>query len=180
MSLLKKCLTAFNPYAVRSTLAEAEYAARLGSVALMGTAIQSFVSTAFQRSDPEDIKALMMRAEGPVSLEGAIVSDRLYSQIMPLLTTVLWAVTVLTIIVCGVLAWVQWRKLTKLIPLLYLIVFGLGFMSMISTLMDPNMRVLAQDGASVMQGGVAVVLAVLMFTAYRGANQYHALLGDQT
>lgn len=171
---------ALNPYAKFSTPVEAAKAARLGSVALLGTAIQNIVSTVFQRSDAEELKALMVRAQGPVSLETAVVNETLYSQLIPIVTVVFWVVMVLTITLCCTLAWVQWRKLTRIIPLFYLMVVGIGFATIISTVMDPYKRVLALNTPSVVQSIAALLLAMLMFTAYRGASQYHAMQGDKT
>ena len=178
MTLLKNCVREFNPFAKFSNAQEAHRAARLGAFPLIGSAGQSIISTLFLRSDPEDLKALMIKAEGPVSLEAAVVNETLYTQVVPLVTMMLWVVTVVTVVLCAVLAWVQWRMATKIIPLLYLLVFALSLLSFVATLADPNLRMLAMDVGSVAMTIVAVLLAVLMLGAYRGASHYHALQGD--
>lgn len=180
LKFVRDCLEAVNPFARHPTLAKARLAARLGAVALIGTALQSVVSTVFLRANADEIKSLLMRAEGPVSLEKAAANEVLYSQISPVLVMLFWGVTVLTVGVCVLLAWVQWHKLTKIIPLLYLGLSVLGLVVAIKTSMDPNLRVLALDSASSGQALMALLLAVLMVSAYRGASQYHALQGDRT
>lgn len=180
MQFLGNCVRAINPLARNLDEDQARMAARAGSVALVGTALQSIVSTVFQRSNPEEVKRLMIIAAGPASRDVTEVNEILYSQIAPMLTTLLWFVTIMTILVCGALAWVQWRKMTQIIPLLYLGVVVLCMMGMLGVLMDPNKRVLASDSATISQWAVTVILAVVMLAAYRGAKQYHALQGSRT
>ncbi len=178
MTLTSNFVRALNPFTGFSDARQAFDAARLGAFVLIASAGQSVVSNLFMRSDPEELKALMIRAEGPVSLEGAAVNEALYAQVAPLVTLILWTTTVLTVVICAVLAWVQWRKVTRLIPMLYLLVFGTSVLAVVATLADPHLRVLAMDWGSLVHAIIGVLLAVVMLTAYRGASHYHALQGD--
>ncbi len=180
LKIVRDGLRIVNPLAKHSTLAEARMAARLGSLALVGTALQSLVSSLIQRSDQDEIKNLLIRAKGSVSFEQAAANEVLYAQLAPMIVALLWGVMLVTVAVCAVLAWVQWHKLTKIIPLLYLGVSALGLAMALRTLMDPDVRVLAMDAASSSQTLMAVVLAVLMVSAYRGASQYHVLKGARS
>lgn len=112
-------LRAANPLGYPRGMAEAQRAAKMGAVALVLDAIVSAITAVWQAQNPgvfqQYMRAEMERQNPPA--EQLALQEAFLGYLMPSILVM----SALVIAVSLVLAWVQWRRMTRAIPIISLV-----------------------------------------------------------
>lgn len=148
---LKLWLRAANPMIPPRGMAEAQRSARVGAAALVIGAVQGLAGLPTMSDKMEQSAALMMQG-------GAVpASDQaMFEGVMIAMTPVMIGGVLVVSAVYLVLAVVQWRKMTWLIPALMLALLAYSLISVV------NGFALLGDKAGQLYGPVAVVQWIIM------------------
>lgn len=148
---LKLWLRAANPMTPPRGMAEAQRSARVGAAALVIGAVQGLAGLPTMSDKMEQSAALMMQG-------GAVpASDQaMFEGVMTAMTPVMIGGVLVLSAVYLVLAVVQWRKMTWLIPALMLAFLAYSLLSMV------NGFALLGEEAGQLYGPVAVVQWIIM------------------
>ncbi|MNE34278.1 hypothetical protein D3C80_1279950 [compost metagenome] len=129
---VKLWLRAANPFMPPRGMAEAQRAARLGAVALAVGVVQSFVGLLNMPKTETLAQVMAAQQEGQVMTAQQLAIQDAIVGMMPVFTVV---ATLVFSIVYAVLAVVQWRRMTWVIPVIMLAFLACGFLSGIGALM---------------------------------------------
>lgn len=174
--MLNSWLRAANPFQVPRAMAEAQRAARTATFALIASAVVSLISSGLMAMHPEWMATIMANQYARMGLSGEMVEAQqaMMVAIMP------WAMTIGMVFVVAiylVLAWVQWKYMTRAIPIILLILFGYGAVMGLIGLATGQYR--GVGAAFAVMTGLSWVVqlgcAVLYVAAMRGAFVLHRL-----
>ena len=167
---LKAWLAAANPLRPPADAGDLTRAARLASVALVLSAAWGLFSLVEMAMDPAGYaRTLSAAAAGRDAEMTPEFYAALFSAMMPLLLVA----TVGFLVAWLVLAWVQWRQLTRTIPAVLFLLSAWGVIAALTALVGGHMPLGGwRLGAS---AGVDLVCLVLHAAAFRGASRLRAL-----
>jgi len=148
---LKLWLRAANPMIPPRGMAEAQRSARVGAAALVIGAVQGLAGLPTLSDKMEQSAALMMQG-GAVPVQ----DQEMFEGVMTAMTPVMIGGVLVLSAVYLVLAVVQWRKMTWLIPALMLALLAYSLISVV------NGFALLGDKAGQLYGPVAVVQWIIM------------------
>jgi len=148
---LKLWLRAANPMTPPRGMAEAQRSARVGAAALVIGAVQGLAGLPTMSDKMEQSAALMMQG-GAVPAQ----DQAMFEGVMTAMTPVMIGGVLVLSAVYLVLAVVQWRKMTWLIPALMLALLAYSLLSMV------NGFALLGEEAGQLYGPVAVVQWIIM------------------
>lgn len=148
---LKLWLRAANPMTPPRGMAEAQRSARVGAAALVIGAVQGLAGLPTMSDKMEQSAALMMQG-GAVPAQ----DQAMFEGVMTAMTPVMIGGVLVLSAVYLVLAVVQWRKMTWLIPALMLALLAYSLISVV------NGFALLGDKAGQLYGPVAVVQWIIM------------------
>ena len=148
---LKLWLRAANPMIPPRGMAEAQRSARVGAAALVIGAVQGLAGLPTMSDKMEQSAALMMQG-GAVPAQ----DQAMFEGVMTAMTPVMIGGVLVLSAVYPVLAVVQWRKMTWLIPALMLALLAYSLLSMV------NGFALLGEEAGQLYGPLAVVQWIIM------------------
>ncbi len=149
--MLESWLRAANPFNRPRAMAEAQRAARTASFALILSAASSLASAGLMAMHPEWMATIM-----PWAMVGGMV---------------------VTVAICLVLAWVQWKFMTRAIPIILLILIAYSAVTGLVGLSTGQYHGMAPGFVtiSVLTWAIQLVCGVLYVAALRGALVLHHL-----
>jgi hypothetical protein len=174
-------LRAMNPLMLPRGMAEAQRSARVTTFALLASSIASLISSAMMALHPEWMATIMANqyALMDVGMEGQGMAEQqaFMSSIMPPLMLV---GVMVSVVLYFVLAWVQWKHMTRAIPVILLVLFAYAAITGAAALGMGQYYGLGADFALVIGGtwAVQVVCAVLYVASVRGAFILHRLRNE--
>ena len=168
---LKLWLRAANPFAPLRGMAEAQRSARVGAVALAVSAVQGMASLPIMSDRLAQSMTALVQAQGGSAADQAMVEG-----IMTALAPIMMITTIVVAILYLVLAVVQWRKATWVIPAIMLAFLGYGLLSLVIGLvmMGPAMGQLLPP-VSVGLWIINLITGVVYVAAFRGGRMLEQL-----
>lgn len=174
--MLESWLRAANPFNRPRAMAEAQRAARTASFALILSAASSLASAGLMAMHPEWMATIMANQYARMGM-----SDEMQQAQQTMMATIMpWAMVgglVVTVAICLVLAWVQWKFMTRAIPIILLILMGYTAVTGLVGLSTGQYHGMAPGFVtmSVLSWAVQLVCGVLYVAALRGALVLHRL-----
>ncbi len=170
---LKPWLRAANPFIPPRGMAEAQRAARVAAVALAVGAVQSLAGLPTLSQKMAQSSALMMQG-GAIPAEDQAMVEGVMTAMTPFVTGSVIVMAGVSVI----LAVVQWRKMTWLIPAfmlafsVYGLLTGLGGLAMNPELMAAMREANPSYNPAVMgvNWAIQLLIAILFFVALRGGR----------
>lgn len=170
-----KHLRLLNPFVRISTVAEARTAARAGAVGAYLGAVQAgagAVLLALTSSSVADAMRKGMIATMPTDVEADSVVMAM--KMVPGLVVAMTVMSAAVAIACAVLGAIQWRKLTRLIPLLLLLFTIFGLASALNTRVTTPPEAIPDTGIPIWYGALNWALSIaevlLLIVGFRGGN----------
>jgi len=166
-------LSLLNPFVRIDDEATARAAARGGAVALLISAASMVFGILYVLASPETITSAM-----EAGMANAAATDpeaaKMAEAMVPALVNISMMFNGVLALVMVVLAVIQWRKMTKIIPLIFLMLCALGALSMVWALAMVATGMAPQVPVPPLQawvGRITLLLQVLLFiTAFRGGS----------
>ena len=162
---LKPWLTAAHPFRQPRGMLEAQRAARLGAMALLAHMIGGIALIGWMGANPA--LAMTMATPELEQMAGGAVALEVAMPIAAVLASLF------TMLVYGLIAWVQWSRMTRFIPMAALVLTGWGAFMNVATILTGGM---AQSQAGPLPAWLVVTdwiataaLVVLSGAALRGA-----------
>lgn len=166
-------LSLLNPFVRIDDEATARAAARGGAVALLISAASMVFGILYVLAAPETMTSAMeagMASAAATDPESAKIAEAM----VPAMVNISIMFNGFLALVMVVLAVVQWRKMTKIIPLIFLMLCGLGALSMVWALAMVATGMAPQVPVPPLQawvGRIALLLeTLLLITAFRGGS----------
>lgn len=159
-------LRAAHPFREPRSMLEAQRAARLGAVALLAHMVGGIALIAWMGANP----ALVMPMATPEleQMAGGVVALQVAMPIAAVLASLF------TLLVYGLIAWVQWSRMTRFIPMAALVLTGWGAFMNVAAILTGGM---AENQAGPLPAWLVVTdwiatvaLVVLSGAALRGAT----------
>lgn len=170
---LKRWLRAANPVNAPRGMAEAQRGARLASVGLIISMLGSLPALIIMMLRPEaftDLTGAEYAAMG-MSAQDVALQTAFMEAIWPGMLGIGMATS---LIVTGAMAWVQWRQMTRAIPIVLLAWTAYSVLTALVGLILQTPQILPMAYTAV-AWGVSAVAAVLYAASFRGATALHRL-----
>ncbi|WP_292227976.1 hypothetical protein [Brevundimonas sp.] len=174
--MLKLWLRAANPFNAPRAMAEAQRAARVGTFGLLASGAVGAISSLLTWLHPEWLAAIVanQQAKMQMSAEQAAMQSAMIGSIMPV---ALLASMVFGIALSLVLAWAQWKYMTRAIPIIVLAMFVYSMLIVLIAVATGQYN--GRDSGYLILLGVSwavqIVSAVLYVASLRGAFVLHRL-----
>lgn len=163
---VKLWLRAANPFTPPRGMAEAQRAARVGAVALVISAVQGLASIP-QMSGTMARSMDLMTQDGGMPAESQAFTEAVLVAMAPMMVVGMVAFSILYL----VLAVVQWRKMTWVIPAIMLAFLGYSLLSALSGLvMLGGMMVKLYTVVTVVQWIIMLAMGFVYAAAFRGGR----------
>lgn len=168
---LKLWLRAANPFTPPRGMAEAQRAARVGAVALAIGAVQGVAGLPVMSEEMAESTNLATQVRG-----GATADQALVEGMMAAITPIMIAAVVAFSILYLVLAVVQWRRMTWVIPAIMLALLGYTLLSAVSAfvMLGPAMGQLLSV-MTVVHWGFMLATGLVYVAALRGGRMLEQL-----
>ncbi|MDQ1153983.1 hypothetical protein [Brevundimonas sp. SORGH_AS_0993] len=174
--MLESWLRAANPFNRPRAMAEAQRSAQTASFGLIASAATSLATAGLMALHPEWIGTIMANQYARMGMSGEMqqTQQAMMATIMP------WAMvggSVVTVAICLVLAWVQWKFMTRAIPIILLILIGYSAVTGVVGLSTGQYHGVASGFVTMtaLSWAVQLVCGVLYAAAFRGALVLHRL-----
>lgn len=163
---VKLWLRAANPFTPPRGMAEAQRAARVGAVALGVSAVQGLTAVPLMPGRMAQARDLMVQGTD-VPAESQALTEALFMAMAPMMMIGVVAFSILYL----VLAVVQWRKMTWVIPAIMLAVLGYSLLSAVGgfVMLGGGMAKM-YSGVTVVQWIIMVATAFMLVAAFRGGR----------
>ena len=174
--MLNPWLRAANPFNTPRAIAEAQRAARVAAFALVASGVMSLITSGLMALHPEWMTTIMDNQYTRMGLpaEQVEMQRAMMSSIMPTMMVVGMLVGVA---ICLVLAWAQWKYMTRAIPIIMLALLAYSALMGVIGVSTGQYAGLGPV-YGVMSGAswvVQCVCAVMYVAAIRGAFVLHRL-----
>lgn len=168
---LKLWLRAANPFTPPRGMAEAQRAARVGAVALAISAVQGVAGLPMMSEEMAQSTNLATQVRGGSTADQALVEG-----MMTAMAPVMMAAVVAFSILYLVLAVVQWRRMTWVIPAIMLALLGYNLLGAVNAfvMLGPAMGQLLSL-ISVVQWGLMLATGLVYVAALRGGRMLEQL-----
>lgn len=170
---VKLWLRAANPFTPPRGMAEAQRAARVGAVALGIEALLSAASSIRMIADPGYMQELMSKQFEQMQLPAKELEFQmaLFEAMRPMMAIFSLGIVVLMVIV----AVVQWRKMTRIIPIIMMVYVGYSIVMTLGVLAFGFFPKGAMDGWAMFNWALFAILLLPVIAAYRGATALEKL-----
>jgi len=168
---LKLWLRAANPFAPPRGMAEAQRSARAGAVALAVSAVQSAASLPMMSDKLAQSMTEVTQAQG-----GSAADQAMMEGVMTVLAPTMIAMMAAFSILYLVLAVVQWRKATWVIPAIMLALLGYSLLSLVGGFLTMgSVMSELQSPFSVVLWLVQLAMGLVYVAAFRGGRMLDQL-----
>lgn len=174
--MLESWLRAANPFNRPRAMAEAQRAARTACFGLIVSAVSSLASAGLMAMHPEWMETIMANQYARMGMSGEVqqTQQAMMATIMP------WAMVggmVVTVAICLILAWAQWKYMTRAIPIILLVLIGYSAVTALVGLSTGQYQGVAIGlvAMTVLSWAVQLACGVLYVAATRGALVLHRL-----
>lgn len=123
--MLKLWLRAANPFNAPRAMAEAQRAARVAAFALLASGFVSLVFSALMIIHPEWLTTILANQYTRMGFAGEGL-ETMMSMMSAILPMAMVSGIVGSVVIYGVLAWVQWKYATRAIPVVILLMTAYG------------------------------------------------------
>lgn len=172
---MQKWLRAINPFMAARGMAEAQWSAQSMAFALAISFFGGLPGSIWLMLNPDWFSQILATQQGANGLtqDDLALMEPFFQSVMP---TLFGFSLVITAIVYGVLAWVQWRQMTRWIPTVWLVFVGYGFVMMLIRQLSgaPGISV-GPPWMYALSLTCSVVATVIAVAAARGAFALHRL-----
>ncbi|WP_312145380.1 hypothetical protein [Brevundimonas sp.] len=169
----KLWLRAANPFTPPRGMVEAERAARVGAVALAIETLSSAVSSIRTIADPGYMRNAMSQQFEQMRLPAKELELQmaLFEAMRPMMAIFSLGFIVLMVVV----AVVQWRKMTRIIPIIMLVYVGYSMVTTLGVLAFGVFPRGVMDGWAVFNWALFAILLLPVIASYRGATALERL-----
>ncbi|MGH7027268.1 hypothetical protein [Brevundimonas sp.] len=170
---MKLWLRAANPFTPPRGMAEAQRAARVGAVALAIVALSSAVTSLRMIVDPDYLRNMMSRQFEQMQLppEHLEFQMMMFEAMRPMMALFSLGFVVLMAFVAAV----QWKKMTRIIPIIMLVYVGYSIVMTMGVLAIGLFPSAALDGWAMFNWALFAILLLPVIAAYRGATTLERL-----
>ncbi len=170
---LKPWLRAAHPFRAPAGMLEAQRAARMGAVALLAHMVAGLALIGWMGANPQ--LAMAMTTPELERMAGGAVALEIAMPVAAILAGVF------TVLVYGLIAWVQWSRMTRFIPMVALVLTGWGAFMNVAAILTGGMAEIQPAPLPVwlviVDWLATVALVVLSGAALRGAVYLGRLKG---
>lgn len=168
---LKLWLRAANPFTPPRGMAEAQRSARVGAVALAVSAVQGVASLPMMSDMLTQSMTEVTQAQG-----GSTADQTMMEGVMTVLTPIMIAMMAALSILYLVLAVVQWRKATWVIPAIMLALLGYSLLNLVGGFLTMGSVISElQSPFSVVLWLVQLAMGLVYVAAFRGGRMLDQL-----
>ena len=170
---VKLWLRAANPFTPPRGMAEAQRAARVGAVALGIEALASAISSIRTMADPSYMRDLMSQqfAQMQIPAKELEFQMAIFDAMRPMMAMLSLAMVVLM----ATVAVVQWRQMTRSIPIAMLLFGAYSIVTTIGVLAFGFFPKGAMDGWAMFSWALFAILSLPVIASYRGATALEKL-----
>lgn len=165
---VKLWLRAANPFTPPRGMAEAQRAARVGAVALGIEALSSAASSIRMIAYPDYMRNLMSGQFEQLQLPAKELEFQmaLFEAMRPMMAILSLGIVVLMVFV----AVVQWRKMTRIIPIIMMVYVGYSIVATLGVLSFGFFPRGVMDGWAMFNWALFAILLLPVIASYRGAT----------